>query len=64
VNLALRRAGRIFVTGLLTVLPLVLTLYFAIWLLTVLERFFGKQVNCSCPTTGTTRAWAWWSPSC
>jgi uncharacterized membrane protein len=49
VNLALRRAGRIFVTGLLTVLPLVLTLYFAVWLLAVLERFFGKQVKLLLP---------------
>jgi uncharacterized membrane protein len=49
VNLALRRAGRIFVTGLLTVLPLILTLYFAVWLLTVLERFFGKQVKLLLP---------------
>jgi uncharacterized membrane protein len=49
VNLALRRAGGIFVTGLLTVLPLVLTLYFAVWLLTVLEKFFGKQVKLLLP---------------
>lgn len=39
-----RRAGRIFLTGLLTVLPIVVTLYFAVWTLTVLERFFGKQI--------------------
>jgi uncharacterized membrane protein len=49
VNAALRRAGRIFVTGLLTVLPLILTLYFAVWLLTVLEKFFGKQVKLLVP---------------
>jgi len=36
--------GRIFLTGLLTVLPIVATIYFAVWVLTVLERFFGKQV--------------------
>ena len=36
--------GRIFITGLLTVLPIVATLYFTVWMLTVLERFFGKQV--------------------
>jgi uncharacterized membrane protein len=36
--------GRVFVTGLLTVLPIVATIYFVVWVLTVLERFFGKQV--------------------
>ena len=36
--------GRIFITGLLTVLPIVITIYFTVWLLGVLERFFGKQV--------------------
>jgi uncharacterized membrane protein len=36
--------GRIFLTGLLTVLPIVATIYFVVWVLTVLERFFGKQV--------------------
>jgi uncharacterized membrane protein len=36
--------GRIFITGLLTVLPIVATIYFVVWVLTVLERFFGKQV--------------------
>jgi uncharacterized membrane protein len=45
----LRLAGRIFVTGLLTVLPLVLTVYFTVWLLTVLEKFFGKQVKLLLP---------------
>jgi uncharacterized membrane protein len=39
-----RRIGRIFLTGLLTVLPIVVTIYFTVWMLTVLERFFGKQV--------------------
>jgi uncharacterized membrane protein len=39
-----RRLGRVFLTGLLTVLPIVATIYFAVWVLTVLERFFGKQV--------------------
>jgi uncharacterized membrane protein len=36
--------GRVFVTGLLTVLPIVATIYFTVWVLAVLERFFGKQV--------------------
>ena len=39
-----RTIGKIFLTGLLTVLPIVVTIYFTIWLLSVLERFFGKQV--------------------
>lgn len=39
-----RKLGRIFLTGLLTVLPLVATVYFTVWLLNVMERFFGKQV--------------------
>jgi uncharacterized membrane protein len=38
------RVGRIFATGLLTLLPIIVTIYFTVWLLTVLERFFGKQV--------------------
>jgi uncharacterized membrane protein len=45
----LRAIGRIFLSGLLTVLPLVLTLYFTVWLLTVLEEFFGKQVKLLLP---------------
>jgi uncharacterized membrane protein len=40
----LRRIGRIFATGLLTVLPIVITVYFTLWVLGVLEKFFGKQV--------------------
>ena len=40
----LRRIGRIFFTGLLTLLPVIFTIYFSLWLLGVLERFFGKQV--------------------
>ena len=39
-----RRIGRTFATGLLTLLPIIVTIYFTVWLLTVLERFFGKQV--------------------
>lgn len=45
----LRKLGRIFVTGLLTVLPLILTVYFAVWLVTVLEKFFGKQMKLLLP---------------
>ena len=40
----LKTAGKIFLTGLLTVLPIVVTVYFIVWMLTVLERFFGRQV--------------------
>jgi uncharacterized membrane protein len=36
--------GRIFFTGLLTVLPVLITLYFTIWVLGAAERFFGKQL--------------------
>jgi uncharacterized membrane protein len=36
--------GRIFLTGLLTVLPVLATLYFTLWLLGGAERFFGKQL--------------------
>src|SRR5687768_17520046 len=45
----LRIVGRVFLSGLLTVLPLVLTLYFTVWILTVLEEFFGKQVKLLLP---------------
>src|SRR6266850_1418936 len=36
--------GRTFLTGLLTVLPVIATLYFILWVLSILEQFFGKQV--------------------
>ena len=39
-----RTVGKIFLTGLLTVLPIIVTIYFTVWMLTMLERFFGKQV--------------------
>lgn len=45
----LRRIGRVFATGLLTLLPLVLTVYVTVWMLTVLEKFFGKQVKLLLP---------------
>ena len=41
---ALRHIGRIFATGLLTLLPVIATVYFTLWVLGILERFFGKQV--------------------
>lgn len=40
----LKTVGKIFLTGLLTVLPIVATIYFTVWLLSVMEDFFGKQV--------------------
>lgn len=40
----LKTLGRIFVTGLLTLLPILVTVYFVAWALTFLERFFGRQV--------------------
>jgi uncharacterized membrane protein len=39
-----KHIGRIFLTGLLTVLPVIATIYFTVWVLGVLERFFGKQL--------------------
>jgi uncharacterized membrane protein len=43
-NPRLRRLGGIFATGLLTLLPIIITVYFTVWVLGILERFFGKQV--------------------
>ena len=43
-NSAWGHLGRIFITGLLTVLPVIGTLYFVLWVLSVLEKFFGKPV--------------------
>lgn len=37
--------GRIFLTGLLTVLPVLATLYLVLWLIGTLERFFGAQLK-------------------
>jgi uncharacterized membrane protein len=39
-----KHIGRIFITGLLTVLPVIATIYFTLWLLALLEGFFGKQL--------------------
>jgi uncharacterized membrane protein len=36
--------GRIFLTGTLTVLPVLATLYLVVWLVTTAERFVGKQL--------------------
>jgi uncharacterized membrane protein len=39
-----KRLGRIFATGLLTVLPVVITIYFTVWMLRAAEHFFGEQL--------------------
>jgi uncharacterized membrane protein len=36
--------GRIFLTGTLTVLPVLATVYLIVWLVTTAERFVGKQL--------------------
>lgn len=40
-----RGLTRIFITGLLTVLPAVITVYFVIWLVTLGERMFGRPLQ-------------------
>ncbi len=37
--------GRIFLTGLLTVVPAVATVYFMVWLVAAAERLFGKPLQ-------------------
>ena len=37
--------GRIFLAGLLTVLPVLATLYLVLWLVASMERFFGAQLK-------------------
>jgi uncharacterized membrane protein len=37
--------GRIFFTGLLTVLPVVATVYFMVWLIGIAERVFGRPLQ-------------------
>ena len=41
----MKAIGRIFLTGLLTVLPVLATVYFTLWLVTAAERFFGTQLE-------------------
>jgi uncharacterized membrane protein len=41
----MKSAGRIFLTGVLTVLPVLATFYFALWLLQAVEWFFGHQLR-------------------
>ncbi|MDA1117814.1 MAG: DUF502 domain-containing protein [Proteobacteria bacterium] len=40
----MKSVGRIFLTGTLTVLPVLATLYLVVWLVTAAERFVGKQL--------------------
>ena len=40
----MRSIGRIFLTGMLTVLPVLATVYLVVWLVTGAERFMGKQL--------------------
>ena len=40
----MKSAGRIFLTGMLTVLPVLATVYLVLWLVTAAERFVGKQL--------------------
>lgn len=42
-------AGRIFITGLLTVIPVLVTLYFTFWLIASAERFFGRLLQLVIP---------------
>lgn len=41
----MKSVGRIFFTGLLTVLPVLATLYLVLWLVGTMERFFGAQLK-------------------
>jgi uncharacterized membrane protein len=41
----MKSIGRIFLTGLLTVLPVLATVYFTLWLVTAAEQFVGKQLE-------------------
>jgi uncharacterized membrane protein len=40
----MKSVGRIFLTGMLTVLPVLATVYLVVWLVTGAERFVGKQL--------------------
>jgi len=40
----MKSVGRIFLTGMLTVLPVLATVYLTVWLVTSAERFVGKQL--------------------
>ena len=40
----MKSIARIFLTGILTILPILATIYLALWLFTAMERFLGKQL--------------------
>jgi len=40
----MKSIGRIFLTGILTILPILATIYLVVWLFTAAERFLGKQL--------------------
>jgi uncharacterized membrane protein len=40
----MKSVGRVFLTGMLTVLPVLATVYLVVWLVTGAERFVGKQL--------------------
>jgi len=40
----MKSIGRIFLTGILTILPILATIYLVVWLFTAVERFLGKQL--------------------
>ena len=40
----MKSIGRIFLTGILTILPILATIYLVVWLFAAAERFLGKQL--------------------
>ena len=40
----MKSIGRIFLTGVLTILPILATIYLVVWLFAAVERFLGKQL--------------------
>src|SRR5690349_12850999 len=40
----MKAIGKVFLTGMFTVLPILATFYLVIWLLSVTERFLGKPL--------------------
>ncbi|MGE0875030.1 MAG: DUF502 domain-containing protein [Burkholderiales bacterium] len=44
-DLKMKWIGKVFATGLLTVLPVMATVYFTLWLLGAIEYFFGQQLK-------------------
>ena len=53
----MKSIGRIFLTGILTVLPILATIYLVVWLFAAVERFLGKQLLFLMPDEYY-RAWA------